>query len=405
MRNRICGSTLLTQHLAGCSRTINDYLLEFTAFSQMQLQADLHRVIALMQSQPTQTQCTITTGCAILVDATGREHEMLLDQCRSFDRLLAFLPGVLHQCRPHEAWVQQWYIDRGQYDFVMDNGIDVIQLTRGSDIWSIIQPGTRIAMRIITTEVVKRVFPKYQCHCGTWDYFEVDEGAALHALEHGVTITCCHCQRRFQITITTSKERSQPSDNGSMLQAKSLIRNFLMKPIPRMEESPADNEVLQAWRSITSNPLYKFADFYKLCGEFSKKARFDGTNIVLEPEGIRHIIERFKKRTFDPGMLSMLDEPPVGDTSMQQESPDLSSSTSGTARILSTAVMTSPASMNETNGVNAFNAFGFGGFCLPSSLNQTWLQSSGQMHAQPSVNQQFVSSNQELVSSSLAVCP
>ncbi|KAI6128710.1 hypothetical protein EDD16DRAFT_1547701 [Pisolithus croceorrhizus] len=172
-----------------------------------------------------------------------------------------------------------------------------------------------------------------------------------------------------------------------------------------MEESPADNEVLQAWRSITSNPLYKFADFYKLCGEFSKKARFDGTNIVLEPEGIRHIIERFKKRTFDPGMLSMLDEPPVGDTSMQQESPDLSSSTSGTARILSTAVMTSPASMNETNGVNAFNAFGFGGFCLPSSLNQTWLQSSGQMHAQPSVNQQFVSSNQELVSSSLAVCP
>ncbi|KIK18663.1 hypothetical protein PISMIDRAFT_683994 [Pisolithus microcarpus 441] len=189
IRSRTRGSTRLTQDLAGCSSKINDYLLEFTALSQMQLQADLHRIVALLQTHPTPTQCTMIPGCVKLVDATGREHNMLLDQCRSFDRLLAFLPGILHQCRPDEAWIQQWYIDRGQYDFVIDNGIDITQLTRESDIWSTIQPETIIVMRVIATKVAKRVFPRYQCYCGTWSYFEVDEAAALRALEHGVTIT------------------------------------------------------------------------------------------------------------------------------------------------------------------------------------------------------------------------
>ncbi|KAI5989756.1 hypothetical protein EDD15DRAFT_1300871 [Pisolithus albus] len=231
MRNRICGSTRLTQDLAGCSGKINDYLLEFTALSQMQLQADLHRVIALLQAHPTPTERTITTGCVILVDATGREHNMLLDQCRSFERLLAFLPGILHQCRPDEAWIQQWYIDRGQYDFVIDNGTDVTQLTRESDIWSTIQPETKIVMRIIAMRIAKRAFPRYQCYCGTWSYFEVDEAAALHALEHGVTITCHHCQRRFQITLTALEERSLPRYSGPTPQAIRLIRNFLMKHV------------------------------------------------------------------------------------------------------------------------------------------------------------------------------
>ncbi|KAI6161943.1 hypothetical protein EDD17DRAFT_608759 [Pisolithus thermaeus] len=193
MRSRIRGSALLTQDLAGCSSKINDYLLEFTALSQMQIQADLHRVMAFMQTKPIQTQCTITTGCVILIDATGREHKMLLDQCRSFDRLLAFLPGILHQCQPDEAWIQRWYTEKGQYDFVIDNGIDVTQLTRESDMWSTIQPETKIVMRVIITEVARRVIPRYWCYCGTWNFFEVDEAAALRALKHGVTITCCHC--------------------------------------------------------------------------------------------------------------------------------------------------------------------------------------------------------------------
>ncbi|KAI6137035.1 hypothetical protein F5141DRAFT_1078205, partial [Pisolithus sp. B1] len=66
--------------------------------------------------------------------------------------------------------------------------------------------------------------------------------------------------------------------------------------IPRTEESPENIEVLQAWRSITSSPCFKDADVNQLCAEFSKKARCDGTKVVLEPEGVRHIIEKFKPK-------------------------------------------------------------------------------------------------------------
>jgi len=34
----------------------------------------------------------------------------------------------------------------------------------------------------------------------------------------------------------------------------------------------------------------------ELCSEFSKKARCDGTKVVLEPEGVQHIIEKLQKR-------------------------------------------------------------------------------------------------------------
>lgn len=36
------------------------------------------------------------------------------------------------------------------------------------------------------------------------------------------------------------------------------------------------------------------ADVNELCNEFSKKARCDGTKVVLEPDGVQHIIETLK---------------------------------------------------------------------------------------------------------------
>lgn len=124
--------------------------------------------------------------------------------------------------------------------------------------------------------------------------------------------------------------------------------------------------------------------------------------------------------TFDPGMLSMLDEPPVGDVSMQQQSQDFSSAPFGqytlpspnqyrtiannpwlmtfadTPETPSTTVTTSPVSMTGTNGINVFDAFGFGRFGPSSSSNQTWASSTGQTPAQTNFNQQFVPSNHGL---------
>ncbi|KAH7926189.1 hypothetical protein BV22DRAFT_373246 [Leucogyrophana mollusca] len=65
---------------------------------------------------------------------------------------------------------------------------------------------------------------------------------------------------------------------------------------PRTEQRPENIEVLKAWRTITSNPHFKDADINELCTEFTKKARCDGTKVVLEPQGIHHILERFKAK-------------------------------------------------------------------------------------------------------------
>ncbi|KIJ59812.1 hypothetical protein HYDPIDRAFT_161884 [Hydnomerulius pinastri MD-312] len=78
-------------------------------------------------------------------------------------------------------------------------------------------------------------------------------------------------------------------DAGNIIACKGA--NF-----PKTQESPQNIEVLKAWRTITSNPHFKDADINELCTEFTKKARCDGTKVVLEPEGVHHIIETFKSK-------------------------------------------------------------------------------------------------------------
>ncbi|KAF9229815.1 hypothetical protein BS17DRAFT_724022 [Gyrodon lividus] len=65
---------------------------------------------------------------------------------------------------------------------------------------------------------------------------------------------------------------------------------------PKTKESPDNIEVLKAWRCITQHPHFKDADINELCTEFTRKARCDGTKVVLEPEGVHHIIETFKSK-------------------------------------------------------------------------------------------------------------
>ncbi|KAI6042035.1 hypothetical protein EDC04DRAFT_1077284 [Pisolithus marmoratus] len=245
MHSCISGSTRLTNEIAACFRNINGHLLLYKVSSEMQIQNDLHHLTMHVETLSTRFQSVMqfldaghlptamTAGCVIVVDATGLEHNMLVDQCNSLDLLNAFLPGILKQCQPDKAQIQQWYIDRGQYDFVIDNGTNVAQLTRESDIWPTIQPGTKIVMRVIITEVSRKKSATHQCRCGAWNNYEVER-----ALAQCCIITCYHCQRRYQITLTeegeaTSRqgERSQFGDDGLVRGEKSLIRNFLMKEV------------------------------------------------------------------------------------------------------------------------------------------------------------------------------
>lgn len=86
------------------------------------------------------------------------------------------------------------------------------------------------------------------------------------------------------------RKMSDASHGGNMISCEGS--NF-----PKTKESPANIEVLKAWRTITSHPQFKDADINELCTEFTKKARCDGTKVVLEPEGVHHILETFKAKS------------------------------------------------------------------------------------------------------------
>ncbi|KAJ7139494.1 hypothetical protein C8R44DRAFT_606621 [Mycena epipterygia] len=60
---------------------------------------------------------------------------------------------------------------------------------------------------------------------------------------------------------------------------------------PQTQQSEKNMEILTAWRTVTSNPKFRDTDIADLCSEFSSKARCDGTKVVLEPQGVRNIID------------------------------------------------------------------------------------------------------------------
>ncbi|KAJ7771951.1 hypothetical protein DFH07DRAFT_803253 [Mycena maculata] len=60
---------------------------------------------------------------------------------------------------------------------------------------------------------------------------------------------------------------------------------------PQTQQSEKNMEILTAWRTVTSNPKFRDSDLADLCSEFSAKARCDGTKVVLEPQGVRNIID------------------------------------------------------------------------------------------------------------------
>ncbi|KAG2132380.1 hypothetical protein DEU56DRAFT_812518 [Suillus clintonianus] len=86
------------------------------------------------------------------------------------------------------------------------------------------------------------------------------------------------------------RKMSDASQGGNMISCEG-------SQFPKTKESSENIEVLKAWRTITSHPQFKDADINHLCTEFTKKARCDGTKVVLEPEGVHHILETFKAKS------------------------------------------------------------------------------------------------------------
>lgn len=102
------------------------------------------------------------------------------------------LRASLFRCRQDEAEIQRWYIEKKQYDFVIydRNDSDVIKLTRESDIWSNLEPGTRVVMRVVTeADISWNVTATYKCPCGTSNAVNVSIKDLKFAIDYGCTIT------------------------------------------------------------------------------------------------------------------------------------------------------------------------------------------------------------------------
>ncbi|KAJ7451141.1 hypothetical protein FB451DRAFT_1342833 [Mycena latifolia] len=85
-----------------------------------------------------------------------------------------------------------------------------------------------------------------------------------------------------------------PEQSVAVRKADSIFGPTVMcegSVFPQTQQSDKNLEILTAWRTVTSNPEFRDSDLADLCSEFSSKARCDGSKVVLEPQGVRNIID------------------------------------------------------------------------------------------------------------------
>ncbi|KAN0093048.1 hypothetical protein V8E55_003832 [Tylopilus felleus] len=85
----------------------------------MSLQNDMIEMKNMMvQNRATQIQ---TLENLRMTFGTGQRHRMLLEQCQSLDQLEFMLRANLSQCEAQAVEAQRRYIDKNQYEFVVDD--------------------------------------------------------------------------------------------------------------------------------------------------------------------------------------------------------------------------------------------------------------------------------------------
>jgi len=141
------------------------------------------------------------------------------------------------------ASVQRRYITSGNFDFCIDDGRRVALLTSDSNVWSNIEAGTRIVMRVIFQQLAFfSPEPTYECHlCGAWNKLVsvgwwLFEGSRewfvlLNSLIKTYLTWISHgCKGRFQISLDRDREK-QGRNDGIDTETRHCIRNFRVKQI------------------------------------------------------------------------------------------------------------------------------------------------------------------------------
>jgi len=107
----------------------------------------------------------------------------------------------------------------------------------------------------------------------------------------GESEECPKTKEEFRTHITSSGSSPFAPESTPLLRKTESSVMCEGSAFPQTAASDKNMEILQAWRTVTSTPQFKDSDIAELCSEFSSKARCDGTKVVLEPQGVRSIID------------------------------------------------------------------------------------------------------------------
>ncbi|THH12169.1 hypothetical protein EW145_g176 [Phellinidium pouzarii] len=65
--------------------------------------------------------------------------------------------------------------------------------------------------------------------------------------------------------------------------------------LPKTQKNEKNVEVMSAWKKIRHDPKYQDVDINELCSEFASKAKCDGCQVVIEPSGMKEILDTVQK--------------------------------------------------------------------------------------------------------------
>ncbi|KAG2740122.1 hypothetical protein P692DRAFT_20841068 [Suillus brevipes Sb2] len=262
LHERFLASPLVTQAIAGCFTDIDRYLAEYLLWFQIQSQRDIQEELRIQRRQneeqkellvttqgmiirlqsfmrPSSSPGAIAVDCVTLVDATGHHHAISVNFCTSYQQLNEML-RVLFQRDAIEAQIQRRYIEQGEYDLCIDEGMQVTPLT--SHGWSSIEAGTKIVMRVTIQQETRSLSEvDYKCRfCGAVNRLGIK--SVTYDTRGGTVCStdCRECKRRFQITRAyvykdhLRRSSHGHSDSNHMADVEMrLIHNFHVQQVER----------------------------------------------------------------------------------------------------------------------------------------------------------------------------
>ncbi|KAG2740116.1 hypothetical protein P692DRAFT_201797311 [Suillus brevipes Sb2] len=261
LHERCLASTPVTQAIAGCFMDIDRYpgrLFGCWSF-QIQSQHDIHEELTILRRQqenllitiqslmirpqssmgPSASPGAIALGCVTLVDATGHHHAISVNCCTSYQQLNEML-RVLFQRDAIEAQIQRRYIEKGEYDLCIDEGMQVTPLT--SHGWSSIEAGTKIVMRVTIQQETRSLSEvDYKCRfCGAVNRLSV---GSVKFESGGRTVRSTDCFSADADGATAMSRSQHVHADGATAMSRSQEELFLLdaSKTPGMSPQPRNS--------------------------------------------------------------------------------------------------------------------------------------------------------------------